>query len=65
MSEVEHVVVCFRNDLEYNEVDFSHIAFVTNDLSVAEKFKDENQDKYLGVDVYLDVRIYSAPKRFE
>lgn len=61
--EVKHVVVCFRHDQEYNEVSFSHIAFVTSDLNIALKFKAENQDKYLGADVFLDVRIYSASER--
>ena len=42
---------------------FSHIAFVTSDLNIASKFKDENQDRYLGADVFLDVRIYSASER--
>jgi len=62
---MKYVVVCFRNDLEYGEFEFSHIAFVTSDLSVAEKFRDENQGKYLGADVYLDVRVCSAPERFK
>lgn len=57
-----YAVICHRFDLEYSEKSFSHIAFVTRDLNIAEKFKSDNHDKYLGADVYLDVSINLVPE---
>lgn len=52
-----YAVVSYIFDLNDLTTEFDKILFVTKDINLANKHKEENHDKYIGYDRYREIVI--------
>lgn len=58
-----YVVLQYTYDLEDSSTDFQQVVFVTKDIEVAEKYKSDNDNEYLGHDCWQKVVIKQVAER--
>lgn len=58
-----YAVLQYTFDLEDLSTEFSHVVFVTKDISVAEQYKVENDDRYLGGNVWVEIHIKEVEEK--
>lgn len=60
---IKYCVLAYSYDITDMSTEFQRVVFVTNNLDVALNYRDKNNDKYLGYDNWMKIKIVEVEEK--